>query len=425
MTNAASATDSPTAGLFEGLRVLELGQYVAAPYAAELFAHGGADVIKVEPVTGDVTRYNSPLGPHEGRQYIVKARGKRGIPLDLGTDEGRKVAKELAIASDVVITNMRPGVAERLGLDFDSLKDDNPSLVFGQISGFGEEGPLASRPSVDMIAQSWSGLNVSVGAGHEGQPRHNETFLCDYTAGVLLAFGVSSALRAVALGLPGQKVSTSLAHAALVLQHRNANVFAGIDDWKRDVSAWVAKLGLDGALTKRGEQNLVDAFFFTSYASADGVVGIGAVGAMTRVMCEEFGVADPRTLPDWSDRSRRAGMFVETKTRLTAVFGTLPGDEIVERLQGHGIPAARFRLLEEVMFDDEAEAGDLLHVWNHPTLGEIRMPSAPVSFSGAEYRAKDSTPAIGEHTDAVLRELGYDEATIERLVTDGIVRRQP
>ena len=414
----------PTVGLFEGLRVLELGQYVAAPYAAELFAHGGADVIKVEPVTGDATRYNSPLGPNEGRQYIVKARGKRGIPLDLGTEEGRKVARDLALSSDVVITNMRPGVDVRLGLDFESLRVDNPSLVFGQISGFGNEGPLASRPSVDMIAQSWSGLNVSVGAGHESRPRHNETFLCDYTAGLLLAFGVSSALRAVALGQPGQKVTTSLAHAALVLQHRNANVFEGIDDWKRDVAGWVDELGLEGALAKRSEQNLLDTFFFTSYPTADGVVGVGAVGTMTAVLCEEFGVPDPRALPEWADRPRRVGLFDDARNALTSAFAALPADEIVERLQAHGIPVSRFRLLEEVMFDDEAEAGDLLHVWQHPTLGEVRMPSAPVSFSNAEYRARDSSPAIGEHTDEVLRDLGYDEPTIERLITDGIVRRQ-
>jgi len=268
-THRQSLMPSPTAGLFEGLRVLELGQYVAAPYAAELFAHGGADVIKVEPVAGDATRYNSPLGRDEGRQYIVKARGKRGIPVDLGTEAGRTVARDLAVSSDVVITNMRPGVDVRLGLDFDSLIAENPSLVFGQISGFGDQGPLASRPSVDMIAQSWSGLNVSVGAGHDGRPRHNEAFLCDYTAGLLLAFGVASALRSVALGQPGQKVTTSLAHAALVLQHRNANVFEGIDDWKADVAGWVDELGLEGALAKRSEQGLLDAFFFTSYATAD------------------------------------------------------------------------------------------------------------------------------------------------------------
>lgn len=416
---------SGTVGLFEGLRVLELGQYVAAPFAAELFAHGGADVVKVEPVTGDATRYNTPLGPDEGRQYIVKARGKRGIPLDLGTDEGRRVARELAVSSDVVITNMRPGVDVRLGLDFESLQAENPSLVFGQISGFGDEGPLSSRPSVDMIAQSWSGLNVSVGAGHDSRPRHNETFLCDYTAGVLLAFGVASALRSVALGQPGQKVTTSLAHAALLLQHRSANVFEGIDAWKADVAGWVDELGLVGALAKRSEQNLLDTFFFTSYPTADGVVGVGAVGAMTAVLCEEFGVPDPRALPEWSDHSRRVGLFDDARTALTTAFAALPSNEIVDRLQVHGIPVSRFRLLEEVMFDPEAEAGDLLHVWQHPTLGEVRMPSAPVGFSGAEYRARDSTPALGEHTDEVLRDLGYDEVMIERLVADGIVHRQP
>lgn len=418
-------TETPTKGLFDGVRVLELGQYVAAPYAAELFAHGGADVIKVEPVTGDVTRYNSPLGPHEGRQYIIKARGKRGIPLDLGTDAGRRIARELAVASDVVITNMRPGVVERLGLDFATLHRDHPSLVFGQITGFGDEGPLSGRSSVDMIAQSWSGLNVSVGAGHEGTPRHHEVFLCDYTAGVLLAFGIAAALRAVALGEPGQRVSTSLAHAALVLQHRNANAFEGIDEWKAQMPDWVRTHGLEEALELRRRHEVNQPFFFTSYETADGVVGIGAVGAMAATLCGEFGVDDPRALPEWEDRAQRVGLFERAKEALTAAFAVLPSDEIVERLVAHGIPASRFRLLEEVLFDGDAEAGGLLHHWTHPTLGDVRMPAAPVSFSGARYTARDTTPALGEHTDQVLRELGYDDEVIERLVTDGVVRRQP
>lgn len=412
-----------TVGLFDGLRVLELGQYVAAPYAAELFAHGGADVIKVEPVTGDATRYNSPLGPDEGRQYIVKARGKRGIPLDLGTEAGRTVALDLALSSDVVITNMRPGVAERLGLDFDTLRAERPALVFGQISGFGEIGPLASRASVDMIAQSWSGLNVSVGAAHSGPPRHHEAFLCDYTAGVLLAFGIAAALRSVALGEPGQKVTTSLAQAALVLQHRNANVFEGVDGWKAEVREWVEEDGLRKALEQRTAHSTVDPFFFTSYSTADGIIGVGAVGTMAASMCEEFGVVDPRSKPEWTDRSQRQGLFDQTKAELAELFSELTSAHIEERLVALGIPASRFRLLEEVMYDPEAEAGGLIHTWRHPTLGEVRMPSAPVGFSGARYEANETTPAIGEHTDEILRDLGYDEGLIEQLISDGIVRR--
>lgn len=412
-----------TTGLFAGLRVLELGQYVAAPYAAELFAHGGADVVKVEPVTGDATRYNSPLGPDEGRQYIVKARGKRGIPVDLGTEAGRAVARDLAMSSDVVITNMRPGVAERLGLDFETLRSERPSIVFGQISGFGDEGPLSSRASVDMIAQSWSGLNVSVGASHPGPPRHHEAFLCDYTAGVLLAFGIAAALRSVALGRPGQKVTTSLAQAALVLQHRNANVFEGIDAWKSEVGGWVDEGGLGAALEQRAAHNTVDPFFFTSYSTADGVIGVGAVGTMAATMCEAFGIVDPRSKPEWSDRSQRQQLFDQTKADLAEIFAGLTAAHIEERLVALGIPASRFRLLEEVMYDPEAEAGGLIHSWRHPTLGEVRMPSAPVGFSGADYEANEATPALGEHTDEILRDLGYDVATIQRLIADGIVRR--
>ncbi|MCP3937070.1 MAG: hypothetical protein GY708_17075 [Actinomycetia bacterium] len=410
-------------GVFEGVRVLEIGQYVAAPYAAELLSHGGAEVVKVEPLAGDATRYNTPVGPDEGRQYIVKARGKLGIPIDLGSDVGKNIASELAAASDVLITNMRPGAATRLGLDFETLSGSNPRLVYGEITGFGDDGPLASRPSVDMIAQSWSGLNMSVGAARDGFPSHHEAFLCDYTAGVLLAFAIAAALRQVALGNPGQRVSTSLAHAALVLQHRTANHFEGIDDWKTEIDNLVHTEGLSAARDLRERLAADQPFFFNSYPTSDGVVGIGAVGTMAAQLCDEFGVSDPRTEPEWKQKGNRRRLFDEARAALARALATLTSDEIVDRLVARGIPAAPFRFVEQAMFDPDARAAGLIHEWQHPTLGKIVMPAAPVSFSGSHYEAAGATPALGEHTDEILRRLGYDEITIDRLVADGIVWR--
>ena len=145
-------TDAP--GLFDGIRILEIGQFVAAPISAQLFAHGNADVIKLEPVTGDLTRVIDPLvSPEgeltEGRQYVVKAFGKRAIPIDLSTEAGRSLAHELAGSCDVVISNLRPGTAPRLGLDYESLRPNNPGLIYGEIRGYGDDGPLATKPSLD------------------------------------------------------------------------------------------------------------------------------------------------------------------------------------------------------------------------------------------------------------------------------------
>ncbi len=415
--------------LFEGLRVLEIGQFVAAPICAELFAHGGADVVRLEPVTGDVTRSTDPLrtidgvGWGDGRQYVVKARGKRALPLDLSSPEGSAIARNLASRCDVLITNLRPGTAARIGLDFEGLRVDNPGLVYGEISGFGDSGPNAKRPSLDLIAQSWTGLRSST-ATDDGQFGRYEAYFCDYTAGLLLAFGIAAALRHRERTGEGQRVSTSLAHAGLFMLHRSANLFDATDEWKRDLAE--RRHGgesLTNLQNERARRAAPEVFFMSTYPTLDGAVSIGATGSMGARLCRLFGTEDPRTLPAWSDRESRPAALAATRSLLAERLVAMPTTEVMELLLDNDIPASPIRLVEEVLTDPDARAADLVYDGTDPRLGDYIMPSAPIALSGTAYRARPGIAAHGEHTDELLAELGYDAATIERLVADGIVAR--
>lgn len=410
-------------GLFDGIRVLEIGQYVAAPIAAELFAHGGADVIKLEPVAGDVTRFTDPIGEGEGRQYVVKARGKRALPLDLSSEAGRQIALDLAARSDVLITNLRPGTATRLGLDYESLGKLNPGLVYGEINGFGDTGPNAHRPSLDLIAQSWTGLRMA-SVAEDGSPGHYEAFHCDYVAGLLLAFGVSAALRHREITGQGQRVSTSLAHAGLYVQHRFANLFETDDGWKREMAERRAEgESLSALAVERVQRSSPELFFMTTYETSDGAVSIGAAGALSQRICELFDVVDPRTTEAWRDRPARVHLMQATRDAIARRAREKTTAEVMAMMDSVGVPAGPVRLLEEVLVDPEAHEAGLLQSDTHPRLGTYTMPAAPISLSGSEYRARNEFAAFGEHTDQLLEELGYDQATVDRLVADGIVRR--
>ncbi|MCP3912457.1 MAG: CoA transferase [Actinomycetia bacterium] len=412
----------PSRQLFTDLRIVELGQYIAAPYAAELFAHGGADVVSIEPVDGGPTRHNGPLGPPgDGRQYVIKARGKRSLPCLLSSPEGQEIVQKLVAEADVLITNLRPGLASTLGLGWETLQYEHPDLIFAEINGFGDEGPLADVACVDIVAQAASGLMRSIGRREEGRPQPSDTMICDYTAGCLLAFAIASALRHRDRTGRGQRVAASLMNAGFTAQHRRANRFDRIDGWHDELAERVAHHEpFDEIAEWRGGQIGVQPYFYNCYAAADGEIAVGAVAANGRRMLEVLGL-DPDQL---EGPANLQGMTVGETADLVAAM--VAGQEVaglIEALRDAGIPCARISFLEEAMADPDLLAAGLLHQFNHPRLGPTTMPAPPVRFSGVDYEAATDTAGFGVHTDELLRHLGYEDEVIDRLVDDGVVAR--
>src|SRR5213078_2553977 len=204
---------------FQGITVLEFGHFIAVPWAGQVLADGGAHVIKIEPLEGEPSRHIAPLGGGESRHFLIRNRGKHALPLDLRHPDAREILEALLARADVVLTNMRPGLAADLGLEYEQVRPRHPRLVVGNVTAFGARGPDAALAGMDLVVQGRSGLMVTGGRVKDGLPTAGESPIADYRAAALLAFGVASALYRRERTGRGGRVDTSLLLSALALQN--------------------------------------------------------------------------------------------------------------------------------------------------------------------------------------------------------------
>ncbi len=267
-------------GPFEGLRVVEFGRFIAAPYCAQLLADGGAEVIKVEATMGDETRYIGPVVPGVGRQYLNKNRGKHSISVDLNVPEVCAAVRALASGADVVVANFRPGQSERLGLDYESLSTANPRLIYAENTAFGREGPKANDAGMDLMMVAYTGVAP---AGPDG-PIEVENPVIDYMAAMSLAWGVSTALYHRERTGEGQRLDVSLLQSALVLQNNSVNHIDVVDTaWRRpfvekaksalaDGASWGEVADIKAGMMPHAFQRA----YYGFYRTADGFIAIAA-----------------------------------------------------------------------------------------------------------------------------------------------------
>src|SRR5215510_928367 len=204
---------------FAGIEVVEFGQFIAVPFCGQLLAEGGARVIKVESLEGDPVRHLAPVAPGESRHFVSRNRGKHSLPLDLKHPDARRILDALLARADVVLINMRPGLAAELGVEYEQLAPRHPRLIVGTVTAFGAHGPDAPLAGMDFVVQARSGLMVTGGKVKDGLPTSGDTPIADYMAAALLAFGVASALYRRERTGRGGRVDTSLLMAALALQN--------------------------------------------------------------------------------------------------------------------------------------------------------------------------------------------------------------
>ncbi len=387
----------------EGITVLEVGVFMAAPFATMQLADLGARVVKVEPADGDPTRATGPfLAEGVSSPFARLNRGKDSVVLDLKSDGGRAAFLRLAGAADVVVENLRPGALKRLGLDAEAVRAVHPHLVYASGSGFGQDGPLASLPGLDIMAQARSGL-MSITGPPEGEPAKVGVPLCDLVCGLYLAMAVLAALHERARTGEGQSIDVSLMESGVSLAV-----------W--EAGRWFAT----GEVPQRLGSAHQSQAPYQAVRTADGWATLGAITPKTWAgLCRALDLTDLLEDDRLATSSSRHALREEVVGRVEAVTAQLPTAEVVQRLEAEGVPCAPISDFGQVFTDDHLAARDFFWDAEHPVVGPVRQLGSPMRFSRSAIRRGAAGPDLGTGTRDALLAVGYTEQEVDELLASG------
>ncbi|MQG69843.1 MAG: CoA transferase [SAR202 cluster bacterium] len=395
---------------YEGIRVVDFTQVEQGPVGTQVLADFGADVIKVERIdVGDLGRGQNPQINGVSLYYMADNRNKRSLSLDTRKPEAKEIVYQMVKTADVVASNFRPGVMERMGFGYDQLKEINPRIIWSVSSGWGQTGPYQGRIGQDLIAQSLGGL-MSLTGDRDGPPRAAGTFIADYLGGMMIAQGIMAALAAREKTGRGQVVETNLLDG-VIASHLQENAAALNADWKFERAP-------------KGIGHSDSGPFYAIYECKDGkhYTLMGAfvddvLGRLSRALDIQPPLTDDPRFENptrWNENSPALRSIMEV------AFKKFTRAEVEERFDANGLPPGAVYDLQEVFEDPQVVHNDMVIEADHPVYGKVKLTGFPVKLSDTPANLRRSPPTVGEHNEEVLGELGYTDAQIKDLQASGV-----
>ncbi|MCC6961224.1 MAG: CoA transferase [Dehalococcoidia bacterium] len=420
-------------GPLAGVKVLEFSQIIAGPFCGMHLADMGAEVTKFEPIAGEPWRLMVELVPKESRTFASLNRGKRGVAMDMSRPEAHEVIHRLVKEADVVLINYRPGVAESLGIDYATLSKLNPRLIYCENTAFGKKGPLARRGGYDIVVQALTGLMAGEAKLDGDVPTYVYPAIGDYATGIQMSNAICAALYAREKNGKGQRIDCTLMGSAIAMQ---TSQFTWLDAFDSEVippmldelkqarsemKSFTEQVGVQKKYRPAAAGNI----YYRVYQTRDGFIAMGALSHALRLkVLAATGLKDPRFQPDGSFVMAPEGWDVrgpELVQEAEALFRTKTTEEWGQLFEKHGVPAGPLYFIEELFDHPQTLANGLQVEMDHPLLGPMKLVGPPFQMSETPLAAQFPSPMLGEHTDTVLGEAGYDEAAIGALRESGVI----
>lgn len=392
--------------MLTGVTILELGQVIAGTYGGAILAELGAEVIKVEPFTGDTAR-NPNIAPLRGESaiHLFMNRGKKSVAIDLKHPRGLDLFYRLVDQADVVIDNFRPGVMKRLGIDHETLKQRKPEIITVSVTGFGEYGPARDKAAFDLVVQAYSG-HMDITGDPDGPPARVGIPIADISGGIFCCISVLAALAGRELQGGGRHADVAMLDSLVSMLSYDA----------------LDHLNSGKKVTRQGTAH-AHMVPWQAFETSDGYVVVAARDEkFWRNLCDAIDRPDLKDDPRTVDNAARVENRSFVVPILEEAFRSRSQAEWVGILDEFDIPSAPVNDFAGVLNDPQTEARGMVSSYQHPTLGEIKYTPSPVKFSDWEMPANPA-PMLGEHTRAVLAgRLGLTDEEIDSLVTDSVVK---